>query len=90
MLILTSRVAALRPPDLLTAEILYHLPDYPALLQSFVWQDYDICPNFPALRRFLGFWEREIEGKIHSVTVASRKLAFPFTLDAAGVEYTLN
>jgi len=25
--------------SLFTAEILYHLPDHPRLLQSFVWQD---------------------------------------------------
>ena len=27
-----------------TAEILYHLPDYPTLLQSFVLQKYDLSP----------------------------------------------
>ncbi|MCB1539184.1 MAG: aspartate-semialdehyde dehydrogenase, partial [Alphaproteobacteria bacterium] len=26
---------------LTTAEIFYHMPDYPALLQTYVWQDYD-------------------------------------------------
>ena len=56
---------------LTTAEILYHLPDYPALLQSYVWQDYDIAPHFPELRRFLAFWEKELDGKLHSVRVAT-------------------
>lgn len=56
---------------LTTAEILYHLPDHPAVLQSFIWQQLDIAPRFPVLRRFLGFWEREIEGRLHSVRVAS-------------------
>ena len=32
--------------SLTTAEILYRLPDHPALLQSYVWQDYDLAPNF--------------------------------------------
>ncbi len=41
---------------LATAEILYHMPDHPHLLQSFVWQDYDIAPVFPVLNRFLDFW----------------------------------
>ena len=27
--------------SLTTAEILYRLPDYPRLLQSYIWQDYD-------------------------------------------------
>ncbi len=56
---------------LTTAEILYHLPDHPAVLQTFVWQQLDMAPRFPVLRRFLDFWEREIEGRLHSVRVAS-------------------
>lgn len=59
---------------LATAEILYHLPDHPKLLQSYVWQDYDIAPSYPALQRFLDFWTREIEGPIHSVRLASRRI----------------
>jgi uncharacterized protein Usg len=56
---------------LTTAEILYHLPDHPSVLQSFIWQELDIAPTFPVLRKFLDFWSREIEGKLHSVRVAS-------------------
>jgi len=56
---------------LTTAEILYHMPDHPALLQSYVWQDYDTAPHYPVLRRFLAFWQRELEGKLHSVRVAT-------------------
>jgi len=47
---------------LTTAEIHYHLPDHPSLLQLYVWQDYDLAPDFPALKGFLGFWERELVG----------------------------
>ena len=43
---------------LTTAEILYHMPDHPGLLQAYIWQDYDLAPNFPELRRFLSFWEK--------------------------------
>ncbi|MDZ7628650.1 MAG: aspartate-semialdehyde dehydrogenase [Parvularculaceae bacterium] len=59
---------------LATAEILYHLPDHPRLLQSYVWQDYDIAPRYPVLTRFLDFWTREIEGTLHSVSVAGKKI----------------
>ncbi|HIJ62537.1 MAG TPA: hypothetical protein HPQ04_07590 [Rhodospirillaceae bacterium] len=62
---------------LTTAEILYHLPDHPHLLQSFVWQDYDIAPKFPELHRFLDFWTHHIEGTLHSVTVAHLDLVRP-------------
>jgi uncharacterized protein Usg len=59
---------------LTTAEILYHLPDYPGLLQSFIWQDLDLAPRFPVLHRFLDFWRRELDGEVHSVRVASSSL----------------
>ncbi len=59
---------------LATAEILYRLPDHPGLLQTFVWQDYDIAPRYPVLQRFLDFWTREIEGPLHSVRVAGRRV----------------
>lgn len=62
---------------LTTAEILYHLPDHPALLQSFIWQQFDLAPKFPVLSKFLDFWNREIDGKIHSVQVAHAELILP-------------
>lgn len=62
---------------LATAEILYRLPDHPDLLQTYVWQDYDIAPRYPVLKRFLDFWVREIEGPLHSVRVAGRRIISP-------------
>jgi uncharacterized protein Usg len=54
---------------LTTAEIIYRLPDHPALLQSFIWQKFDLAPDFPELNKFLEFWRNNIEGKLHSVNV---------------------
>lgn len=62
---------------LTTAEILYHMPDHPSLLQSYVWQEYDLAPKFPQLKKFLEFWERELDGKLHSVKVASAEIIMP-------------
>jgi uncharacterized protein Usg len=62
---------------LTTAEILYRMPDHPAVLQTYVWQELDIAPKFPALRRFLDFWQRELDGKLHMVRVASAALIKP-------------
>lgn len=56
---------------LTTVEIVYHLPDHPQLLQSFIWQDYDLPPDFPRLLHFLEFWSRSLDGKLHSVKVES-------------------
>lgn len=60
-----------------TAEILYHLPDYPAVLQSFLWQHYDIAPDYPELHKFLDFWVENIDGPLHSVRVARCDLITP-------------
>jgi uncharacterized protein Usg len=57
-----------------TAEIVYHLPDHPGLLQSYVWQDLDLAPRFPVLHQFLDFWEREIEGRLHSVRIGAAEV----------------
>jgi uncharacterized protein Usg len=75
---------------LTTAHILYHLPDHPGLLQTFIWQDLDLAPRFPVLSRFLAFWERELDGKLHSVRVASAALVRPAELRYAGGQFTLH
>lgn len=62
---------------LATAEIIYHMPDHPMLLQSFVWQQYDMAPDYPVLRRFLEFWRQNLDGAIHTVRVASAELIRP-------------
>jgi uncharacterized protein Usg len=41
---------------LTTAEIVYRRPDRHWLLQTYVWQDYDMFPNFPALATSGGFF----------------------------------
>ncbi len=55
---------------LTTAEILYFMPDFRRVLQSYVWQEYDLAPEFPILRKFLDFWQQNLDGKLHSVRVA--------------------
>jgi uncharacterized protein Usg len=67
----------MRGYSLATAEIHYRMPDHPSLLQLYVWQDYDIAPEFPTLRRFLDYWRRELEGALYSVRVAHRSLIGP-------------
>ena len=81
---MTAKPLVLRDHRLTTAEILYHLPDHPSLLQSYLWQDYDIAPHFPALRRFLTYWERNLEGRLHSVRMASLGLTQPSAWRNAG------
>ena len=74
---------------LTTAEILYHRPDHPKFLQSFVWQEYDLIPQFPVLKKFLRFWETEIDGRLHSVRVAATGIVAPTELKFYRGEFTL-
>lgn len=75
---------------LTTAHILYRLPDHPMLLQSFIWQEYDVAPRFPVLQDFLAFWRKELEGPVHSVTVAHDRLIRPAELRLVRAEYRLH
>ena len=75
---------------LTTAEILYHLPDHPGLLQTYIWQDLDLAPRFPKLHRFLGFWTREIDGKLHSIRIAGCDLIHPARVSHADHLMTLH
>lgn len=75
---------------LTTAEILYHMPDHPDLLQSYIWQEYDMAPKFPVLKKFLDFWAREIDGKLHSVNIASKGIISANDLGLRDSEYALH
>ena len=74
---------------LTTAEILYRMPDHPALLQSYLWQDYDLFPEFPTLKGFLDFWIRTLDGPLFKVIVGHRQLIKPVEFKAVGAEFRL-
>lgn len=75
---------------LTTAQIIYRVPDNLKLLQEFIWQEFDMFPEFPVLNKFLTFWEREIEGPLHSVTVAHARLIRPAELEMLDGSFRLN
>lgn len=74
---MTDMEQMLRDYRLTTAEILYHLPDHPLILQTYLWQELDLVPDFPTLKKFLAFWERELEGRLHSVKIAACEVIKP-------------
>lgn len=75
---------------LTTAEILYQLPDHPGLLQTYIWQDFDLAPKFPILKRFLDFWQANLDGKVHSVRVTSAIVTTPQEFRYADLMVTLH
>ncbi len=76
----TSFKRQLKGYSLATAEILYRMPDHPTILQAYIWQEYDLAPHFPELRRFLDFWTRSLHGALHTVKVAHAELLKPAEL----------
>lgn len=75
---------------LTTAEILYRMPDHPGLLQTFIWQEYDLAPQFPTLKRFLTFWQEKLEGPLFSVKVGHERLLRPAEIRAVGSEFRIH
>ncbi|MEM7570398.1 MAG: Usg family protein [Pseudomonadota bacterium] len=73
-----------------TIDILYRLPDHPGVLQSFIWQTLDLAPKFPRLNKFLTFWEKNIDGQLHKVTVATRQMIEPQELRSVSGEFRLH
>jgi uncharacterized protein Usg len=74
---------------LTVAEIFYRLPDHPNLLQTFIWQDYDLVPKYPVLHGFLTFWRENLHGDLHSVRVASREGIAAGDFARIDAQYTL-
>jgi uncharacterized protein Usg len=72
-----SFVVQLNDYRITTAEILYWMPDHRHLLQSYIWQNLDLAPRFPNLKKFLDFWEGNLDGRLHKVTVANTRLIKP-------------
>ena len=59
------------------------------MLQSYVWQAYDLAPAFPALTKFLEFWRDTLDGALHSVRVGHSGLIKPAEIALVGAEFRL-
>ena len=70
----TETALMMKGYGLTTAEFFYRMPDYRNVLNSFVWQDYDLAPDHPRLFKFIEFWQDEIEGPLHSVRFTHRTM----------------
>ena len=80
----------LRGWSLTTAEILYRMPDYRDILQTFIWQEYDLAPKFPKLIKFLDFWSHNLDGPLASVRVAHTGIISPVEMRYVGSEWRLH
>ncbi len=76
--------------SLTTAEITYRMPDHRNLLQSYIWQEYDLAPRFPRLIKFLDFWHENLDGPLAEVRVAHNKLIGPAEMRMVDTEWRLH
>ncbi|KPD10505.1 usg protein [Phaeobacter sp. 11ANDIMAR09] len=74
---MSSTEMMLKGYGLTTAEFTYHMPDYAHVLNTYVWQDYDLAPDHERLFKFIEFWQRELDGPLHSVRFTHRKMISP-------------
>ncbi len=86
----TAFLKQIKGYSLTTAEILYHLPDHPTLLQTFLWQNYDLAPRFPQLQKFLEFWKSNLDGPLHGIRVSHSKLIKPAECNFIDGEFVLH
>ena len=73
-----------------TVEIVYHMPDHPSLLQTFIWQYMDMAPDYPELNKFLDFWRKNLDGALHSVRVMSKDIIGPAKMGNVSHSFALH
>jgi uncharacterized protein Usg len=59
----------IKPRTVITVDVLYYLPDYPSIVEEFIWQTPDLWPEIPRIHEFLGYWHENIEATIEKVYV---------------------
>ena len=73
----TDLALLLKGYGLTTARFFYRFPDHPLVLNTFTWQFYDLQPDYPKLFDFIAFWQRSLDGPLHSVSFAHSRLLAP-------------
>ena len=56
-----------------SVNVIYYMPDCKSLLNEFIWTTLDITPKYPRVKKFLDYWEANIEGKIKEVIICDGK-----------------
>ena len=54
---------------IVTVNVFYWMPDYQHILQQFIWQTYDVKPEYPRVHNFLNYWHDNIEAVIEEIEI---------------------
>ena len=63
----------LRRKTLVTLDIFYYLPDYPSLIEEFIWQTHDVVPELPRVQKFLWYWHDNVDATINKIYISHEK-----------------
>ncbi len=55
--------------SLVTIEVIYFIPDYANILNTFWWQTMDVRPKYPRINRFLDYWRKEVDAVIKDIII---------------------
>lgn len=75
---------------LITISIYYYMPDYPSIVQEFVWQLEDIVPNIPRTHKFLNHWHHNIEATIQQILLCGMDQSGPRTFRSVDEVLNIN
>ena len=56
-----------------TVQVIYFIPDHLHILNEFMWQTEDELPEYPRIKRFLDYWDKNIDGPIKEVYIYDNK-----------------
>ena len=77
------------PNGVATVEVFYYLPDYPSLVEEFVWQTSDFHPVYPRVRRFLDFWSENVEAVIKEILLTHDRASGKKAIRVVNSTFTL-
>ena len=56
-----------------TVQVIYFIPDHLHILNEFIWQTEDELPEYPRIKKFLDYWDKNIDGPIKGVYIYDNK-----------------
>jgi uncharacterized protein Usg len=62
---------------LATVQVVYYIPDYLHIVNEFSWQTEDRQPEYPRIKKFLDYWDKNIDGPIKDVYILDHDAVYP-------------
>lgn len=60
----------LKKTSLITTNVYYYIPDYPGLVNMFLFQCEDYIPDIPKIHKFLKYWKDNDLAKVQEIIIS--------------------